>query len=205
MQATSETGTGEVKLELVLRATINPTQLINARRMPSNETRPQQPAASTVMMTAAERVKAANQYRQQPTASSGGVQGGANPEEQKKQMLAAQENRQMEGNGFSNPYGAQGKKSLMGNGGGLISSRNLGGVSQDSQSIGNSKSHNTATGGISTNNGQVMMKRTTRRYQSTDKYAPPSISSLAGNGANGHNTQRAQIVTNANQKAAAIQ
>jgi hypothetical protein len=31
---------------------------------------------------------------------------GANPEEHKKQMLAAQENRQIEGNGYSNPYGA---------------------------------------------------------------------------------------------------
>jgi hypothetical protein len=46
-------------------------------------------------------------YRQ-PTATSGGMQGlnGANPEEHKKQMLAAQENRQIEGNGYSNPYGA---------------------------------------------------------------------------------------------------
>ena len=100
--------------------------------MPSNETRPQQPASNTTMMTAAERVKAANQmgYRQ-PTAASGGMLGlnGANPEEHKKQMLAAQENRQIEGNGYSNPYGAQGKKTTFGNPGGLISSRNLGGVS----------------------------------------------------------------------------
>lgn len=108
----------------------------------------------------------------------------------------------MEGNGYSNPYGAQGKKTSYGNAGGLISSRNLGGVSQDSQSVGNSKSHNTANPAHAQSNGQVMMKRTTRRYQSTDKYAPPSISSLAGPG-NGLNTQRAQIVTNANQMAAA--
>ena len=115
-------------------------------------------------------------YRQ-PTAASGGMQGlnGANPEEHKKQMLAAQENRQIEGNGYSNPYGAQGKKTTFGNPGGLISSRNLGGVSQDSQSVGNSKSHNTANAGNAPNNGQVMVKRATRRYQSTDKYAPPTI------------------------------
>jgi hypothetical protein len=49
-----------------------------------------------------------------------------------------------------------------------------------------------------------MAKRVTRRYQSTDKYAPPTISNLAGGG-NGHNTQRTQIVSNANQIAAAIQ
>lgn len=87
MQQATETAAAEVKLELVLRATINPSQFINTRRMPSNEARPQQPPASTVMMTTAERVKAANQmgYRQ-PTTASGGVQGlnGANPEEHKK-------------------------------------------------------------------------------------------------------------------------
>jgi hypothetical protein len=82
-----------------------------------------------------------------------------------------------ESNGYSNPYGAQGKKTSLGNAAGLITSRNLGGMTQDSQSVGgNSKSHSTV--GNSTNNnggapaGQVMVKRGTRRYQSTDKYAP---------------------------------
>ena len=39
-------------------------------------------------------------------------------------------------NGNSNPYGAQGKKTQMAG----ITSRNLGGMNGDSQSLGNSKS-----------------------------------------------------------------
>ena len=56
-------------------------------------------------------------------------------------------------NGNSNPYGAQGKKTQMAG----ITSRNLGGMNGDSQSLGNSKS------GAAGQNPQNMLKRA-RRY-----------------------------------------
>ena len=66
----------------------------------------------------------------------------------------------LETNGNSNPYGAQGKKTQMAG----MTSRNIGGMHGDSQSLGggNSKS------GLAGQNNQAMVKRT-RRYQSTEK------------------------------------